>query len=294
MTSNELIEAVKKENPDAIGLSGLLVKSAQQMVLTAQDLKQQKISLPILVGGAALTRKFTNTRIAPEYDGLVLYAKDAMNGLEIANRLAKKEERGKLAEEVKAAQEKRELVNETKKQEVKSTFVIPERSDISEAPVFKPNDLTPHILRDYELSHLEPYINMQMLLGRHLGLQGKVSRLLTEGDKRAIALKEKVDQFLLEAKKNKMIKAHGMYQFFPAQAEGNDVIIYDPTDQKKILQRFRFPRQNHKPFLCLADYLRPVSSGEMDYVAFWPLQQDKVLEIWQSKRNVMEIICIVI
>ncbi|MDF2718939.1 MAG: 5-methyltetrahydrofolate--homocysteine methyltransferase, partial [Paenibacillus sp.] len=79
----QLIEAYRREKPDAIGLSGLLVKSAQQMVVTAQDLKAAGIEVPILVGGAALTRKFTKTRIAPEYDGVVLYAKDAMDGLDI-------------------------------------------------------------------------------------------------------------------------------------------------------------------------------------------------------------------
>ena len=77
-----------REKADAIGLSGLLVKSAQQMVITAQDLRTAGIDVPILVGGAALTRKFTKNRIGPEYEGLVLYAKDAMDGLDIANRLS--------------------------------------------------------------------------------------------------------------------------------------------------------------------------------------------------------------
>ena len=68
-------------------MSGLLVKSAQQMVLTAQDLKQAGIDTPILVGGAALSRKFTDFKISPEYDGAVLYSKDAMDGLAVANAL---------------------------------------------------------------------------------------------------------------------------------------------------------------------------------------------------------------
>ena len=89
----QLIEACRREKPDAIGLSGLLVKSAQQMVVTAQDLKAAGIEVPILVGGAALTRKFTETKIAPEYSGIVLYAKDAMQGLELANRLMDVDER---------------------------------------------------------------------------------------------------------------------------------------------------------------------------------------------------------
>ncbi|MBI1848062.1 MAG: homocysteine S-methyltransferase family protein, partial [Candidatus Rokubacteria bacterium] len=82
-----LIAACAEHKPDAIGLSGLLVKSAQQMVLTAQDLRSAGIEIPLFVGGAALTRKFTATRIAPEHAGLTLYAKDAMDGLDLANRL---------------------------------------------------------------------------------------------------------------------------------------------------------------------------------------------------------------
>src|SRR5262249_18470050 len=83
----ELIKAYQTHQPDAIGLSGLLVKSAQMMVVTAQDLKSAGVSCPILVGGAALSKRFTRLKIAPQYEGLVAYAKDAMTGLDLANQL---------------------------------------------------------------------------------------------------------------------------------------------------------------------------------------------------------------
>ncbi|WP_413380445.1 methionine synthase [Alkalihalobacillus sp. 1P02AB] len=268
VTSNEIIEAVKKEKPDAVGLSGLLVKSAQQMVLTAQDLRQQEISVPILVGGAALTRKFTDTKIAAEYDGLVLYAKDAMNGLELANRLVKPGEQEILATELKEVRAKKEEVRKRKPVAV-AVAERPIRSEVSQTtPIFKPNDLEPHILRDYKLSHIEPYINMQMLLGRHLGLQGKVSRLLEEQDERALQLKEKVDDFLFRAKRDQLLQLNAVYRFFPAQSDGDDILIYDDPIERNVIERFSFPRQQQKPYLCLADYLRPVSSGELDYVGF--------------------------
>jgi len=76
-----------EHSPDAIGLSGLLVKSAQQMVTTAGDLRDAGISVPLLVGGAALSERFTRTRIAPAYGQGVCYAKDAMTGLDLMNRL---------------------------------------------------------------------------------------------------------------------------------------------------------------------------------------------------------------
>ena len=89
----ELIKAYAQHKPDAIGLSGLLVKSAQQMVITASDLKDAGIMVPLLVGGAALSEKFTQTKIAPSYGEAVFYAKDAMTGLRLMNELMDPETR---------------------------------------------------------------------------------------------------------------------------------------------------------------------------------------------------------
>jgi 5-methyltetrahydrofolate--homocysteine methyltransferase len=90
---HDLIDAIQHHQPDIVGLSGLLVKSAQQMVVTAHEVSQTESQPPILVGGAALTRSFTRLRIAPEYSGLVAYANDAMQGLELAGRILSSEER---------------------------------------------------------------------------------------------------------------------------------------------------------------------------------------------------------
>ncbi|KQL51814.1 MULTISPECIES: methionine synthase [Bacillaceae] len=268
VTSNELIDAIKKEQPTAIGLSGLLVKSAQQMVLTAQDLKSQDISIPVLVGGAALTRKFVDTRIAPEYEGLVIYAKDAMNGLELANRITTDEKRERLALELNEQRQlKKDYVAKRIKKEVVQSSEPIQSSIKHTHPVVKPADLEPHIIKQYNIEHIFPYVNMQMLLGRHLGVQGKVEKLLAEGHEKTVELKEKVDALFSDANQLKTLQANAMYQFFPAQSDGNDLIIYDPMNPTTELERFSFPRQQVKPFLCLADFVRPVG-GEMDYVGF--------------------------
>ncbi|PAQ15565.1 methionine synthase [Bacillaceae bacterium SAOS 7] len=267
VTPSELIEAIKKENPDMVGLSGLLVKSAQQMVLTAQDMKAASIDVPILVGGAALSRRFTETKISPEYTGPVLYAKDAMDGLSIASRLQNEEEKSQLLNELAEKQEKRkeiEAYRETAKPAV-AVLNKPVKTVRQDAPVWTPRDLRKHIQRDYPVAHLKPYINMQTLIGHHLGLKGKIEKLLTEKDERAILLKETVDGFLQDG----LLKTASVYQFFPAQSDGDDVIIYDPADAKTEIERFTFPRQQKEPFLCLADYLKPVDSGEIDYVGLF-------------------------
>ncbi|OPA74665.1 methionine synthase [Paenibacillus selenitireducens] len=262
----QIIDAYRREKPDAIGLSGLLVKSAQQMVLTAQDLRNAQIDVPIMVGGAALTRKFTKTRILPEYNGLVLYAKDAMDGLDLANKLMNPEQRQIMVQETEAMKENAGVEEEKKPLPQLSRAV---RSNIDpNAPVFTPPDLDRHILRDYPLGHIIPYINMQMLLGHHLGLRGSVEQLLAENNDKAVELKATVDQILQQAIQDGIIKAQGMYRFFPAQSSGNDIIIYDPMDTTKVLHTFTFPRQQVEPYLCLADYLKSVESGVMDYVGF--------------------------
>ncbi|WP_017436522.1 methionine synthase [Saccharococcus caldoxylosilyticus] len=260
----QLIEAVQAEKPDIIGLSGLLVKSAQQMVVTAQDLRQAGISTPILVGGAALTRKFTENKIAPEYDGIVLYAKDAMEGLALANQLQQNE-----IEYTKT--EKREVAREQA-----APAVMTAKSNVStDVPVFVPTDLERHILKEIPLSHIIPYVNWQMVLGHHLGLKGKVKRLLEEKDEKALMLKGVVDELLEEAKQHGWITPAAVYQFFPAQSDGNRIYIYSPEDKKTVIETFEFPRQPRAPYLCLADYLKSIDSGQIDYVGFFAVTAGK-------------------
>ncbi|MEK3920493.1 methionine synthase [Paenibacillus sp. FSL K6-2393] len=262
-----IIEAYREEKVDAIGLSGLLVKSAQQMILTAQDLRTAGIDVPIMVGGAALTRKFTKNRIRPEYNGMVVYAKDAMDGLDLANKLMNPVSREAMQLEMEA--EKEADASGAVAVQTLPELTRVERSDIAvDHPVLVPPDLERHTMRNYPLSHILPYVNMQMLLGHHLGLRGSVEQLLASGDKKATDLKAVVDDIMQEAVRDGIIQAHAMYRFFPAQSSGNSIIIYDPKDTSNILHTFTFPRQKVEPFLCLSDFLKPVESGQIDYVGF--------------------------
>lgn len=261
VTPAELIEAIRREKPDFVGLSGLLVKSAQQMVLTAQDFKEADIDIPIMVGGAALSRRFTETKIAPNYDGPVIYSKDAMEGLGVANRLVNPTERVKLEEELKASIEKRLDTDSKRSQQPVAVVEKPVRT-VTDAAVFVPKDLVRHVKRDYAVSHLYPYVNMRTLIGHHLGFKANVEKALAEGQERAIQLKELVDSYL----NDQTLKPSGMYQFFKAQADGDDVVVY-AEDGLTEIERFTFPRQEKAPYLCLADFLKTKESGEMDYIA---------------------------
>ena len=280
----ELVETIKREKPDMVGLSGLLVKSAQQMVITAHDMKQAGINVPILVGGAALSRKFTDTKISKEYDGLVLYAKDAMVGLSLANQLQDPTEYEKL---VQAKIEKETAAPLPAYERPSSSVAVKVRKKINtDAPVFVPQDTKRHLLKSYSLSHVEPYINKQTLIGHHLGLKGKLANLLKEGDEKAIKLNDMVNGLMQDATQNGWITPSAVYQFFPAQSDGDTVLIYDPENPGKIIETFEFPRQDSDPYLCLADFLKPVSSGQMDYISFFAVTAGKgVRQIAEKLKN---------
>src|SRR5713226_4221407 len=256
----DLIAAYHSHKPDAIGLSGLLVKSAQQMVVTAQDLRAAGIEVPLFVGGAALTRKFTATRIAREYTGLTLYAKDAMDGLDLANRLFSATTREALVDRLRAEQEAlRAGADAADAAPARAPAVGPSRSAVSRTvPVPTPPDLALHVLRDVPLTHVFPYLNLQMLLGKHLGVKGSVARLLEQRDPKVLEINQVVEDLERLAVEQRIIRASGLYRFYEACSAGDDLLLMDGGRE---IVRFRFPRQPAGERLCLSDYVREQGSG---------------------------------
>ncbi|WP_433959643.1 methionine synthase [Cytobacillus horneckiae] len=266
VSSADLIQAIQNEKPDIVGLSGLLVKSAQQMALTAKDMKDANISIPILVGGAALSRKFTNTKIAQNYDGLVLYAKDAMTGLSLANELKSPERYDLLVAE---QQERRQLLIQRQDEGsvVVKTKAYQQVKTIRKAKVFVPKDLTKHVITNLSFSHIQPYINKTMLM-HHLGVKGKKEGI----DEKRLKVEHLIDDLIEQSIINNWITPAAVYQFFPAKADGDFVSILHPQDYNNIIEKFQFPRQQNGQSLCLADYLH---EDTIDYVGFFAVTAGK-------------------
>jgi 5-methyltetrahydrofolate--homocysteine methyltransferase len=260
----ELIAAYHAHKPDAFGLSGLLVKSAQQMVVTAQDLRAAGIDVPLFVGGAALTKKFTATRIAAEYGGLTLYARDAMDGLDLANRLFSAVTREALVERVRREQAALAAGGEPTGAPAAAAAAPTARSRFERVSVPVPPDVERHVLRDVPLAHIYPYLNLQALYGKHLGLRGVVERLLAAGDPKALELHEIVERLQRDAMAEGLLHAHGVYRWYRARAAGDAVRLVDPSGAE--VARFEFPRQAAGERLCLADYVRDDAD---DYVALF-------------------------
>jgi 5-methyltetrahydrofolate--homocysteine methyltransferase len=267
----DLIKGFREHKPDAIGLSGLLVKSAQQMVITASDLREAGITVPLLVGGAALSDKFTRSKIAPQYSNAVCYAKDAMTGLRLMNELSDPASRDATIEKhlhtasvaVLEAEPPKPLVDPG---EERSPRV---RADLPIQPVAY---LDRKVRAVPDLAEIWSYINPYMLYGRHLGFRGSFEKALAARDARALELAEAVD--IVKRECQSYMKIAAVWQFFEAERRGNSIALFEPSGGSPI-HTFHFQRQREKEKLCLSDYILPSEKGERDHLALFVVTAGK-------------------
>ncbi len=245
----EIIRASLEHAPDAVGLSGLLVKSAQQMVATAADLCEAGIGVPLMVGGAALSEKFTRSRIAPAYKAPTLYARDAMTGLRLMNQLMDPAARQALAQANTAQSEARAeepagppvSAGERRSARVRTDIPIPPAPYLDRRLCDVPR-----------LEEVWSYINPYMLYGRHMGFKGNFEKLLAEGDTKALELHRRIEEVKREAAG--FMKARAVWQFFEAERAGNSIRLFAPRGESPI-HTFRFGRQPRPDGLSLSDYV---------------------------------------
>ncbi len=250
-----LVEAYREHQPDLIGLSGLLVKSAQQMVTTAKDLTERGVTPPLLVGGAALSQKFTDTRIGPAYGGLAVYAQDAMRGLALADRILSGDgERRALASEAEARRRAAAAAAEAAETENPLAAPAVRSETVALVEPLPPPDTEEHVFTELDLEEIWKYINPHMLYAKHLGLRGSYRRLKEAGDPKLAELERVVER----VKSSGWIRARAMYRFFEARSEGNTLTLERKRDA---LASFTFPRQVAGERLSLADFVRPSSNG---------------------------------
>ncbi len=268
VASDQLIAGFREHKPDAIGLSGLLVKSAQQMVLTATDFREAGIHVPILVGGAALSEKFTVNKIAPAYGEAVCYAKDAMTGLRLMNQLMDPAEReGLLAANTNTVPGAFAEVVEIPE----PVAISHERSNKVRLDI--PIPTVPYLdrrVRDVPqlagTTGVWSYINPYMLYGRHLGYKGNFEKNLAAGEQKAIELNELVESLKKDAAA--YLKPKAVWQFFEAERDGNSIHLFAPGAASP-LHTFDFGRQPRPNGLCLSDYILPPADGKRDHLALF-------------------------
>ncbi|MGA8026694.1 MAG: methionine synthase [Bryobacteraceae bacterium] len=260
----DLIRAYQKYHPDAIGLSGLLVKSAHQMVTTAGDLKDSGIDVPLLVGGAALSEKFTKTKIAPSYSAPTFYAKDAMTGLRLMNEIMDPALRDQVLSQhifrdvpAEAAPLEQAAIpsGEVRSPKVHTNIPIPSAPYLDRKVRLVPN-----------LAEVWSYINPFMLYGRHLGFKGNFEKLLADRDPKALELFHNLEDVKRDAAT--FMKARAVWQFFEVERDGNNLHLFAPGGDSPI-ESFHFGRQAKSDGLCLSDYALDPQDGARDHIALF-------------------------
>jgi 5-methyltetrahydrofolate--homocysteine methyltransferase len=274
---NTILEKAAEVEADAIGLSALLVSTSKQMPLAVKELDRRGMKIPVLIGGAAINRRFGRRAMfveeEREYDAGVFYCKDAFEGLETMDKLQDSSAREDfITKNLEAARADIFLKTQVGK-DVTRGDEAGQRSDVaSNNPVPTPPFWGARVLRDIPVDEIFDLLDLDELYRLQWGARGS-------GEQYQKTVKEEFEPTLerlkQDAKKNGWITPQAVYGYFPAQSKGNDVIIYDPAAYSsdggslREIARFHFPRMVGRERLCLADYIRGTDTDQVDVV---PLQ----------------------
>jgi len=266
-----IIHSAQEHKADAIGLSGLLVKSTLEMKYVIQELERQKLEFPVICGGAALTRKYVEDDLRREYSNSVFYGEDAFAGLHVMEDLAaddgKREARLQDGKTVKEYAKAAAVDEEIGPVFSERSAVVTDAPNIPEPPFWGVR-----VVKDYDLREIFHYINDTALFKNQWQLktasQEDYARLVEEKYR---PIKKKLEEDVIAAG---WFEPKVVYGYFPAQGDGNDVVVYSvPSSQFPVLSekqnlrellRFTFPRQKEGRRLCISDFFAAPSSGKMD------------------------------
>ncbi|MET0511444.1 MAG: vitamin B12 dependent-methionine synthase activation domain-containing protein, partial [Thermoleophilaceae bacterium] len=270
---DQIINAAIEQRADAIGLSALLVSTSKQMPLCIGELHQRGLEFPVLIGGAAINRDFGRRALYPlgkesdeVYEPGVFYCKDAFVGLDTVDTLVDAEARGALVERIREeARELRErpVAEDTGPPTTDDTVRSAVRTDnpVPEPPFWGAREV------DVDLDRVYPYLDRHVLFKLHWGGRGKKGeewRQIVEGHGDDEGFAPKLERMWRE---QDYLRPRAKLGYFPCNADGNELVVFDPEDPSRELERLSFPRQPQHDRICMADFFRPLDSGERDVVA---------------------------
>ncbi len=261
-----IIHAWQEKHADAIGLSGLLVKSVGVMRDNLLALNERELAPPVILGGAALTRRYVEHDLKPLYRGRVFYAKDAFAGLDLMARICAGEPADRAAPVVEAAS----TPAAAPASDATPALVepVPARSAVAtDVPVPEPPFWGRRVIERIPLKAVLAYINETMLF--QVQWQFKRKGRSNEEFQQYLAAEVRpiYRDLVARCEQEEILQPRAVYGYWPCQSEGDTLYVYDPEQRDLVVARFELPRQKKKPFWCLADFWRPKSSGEHDVIA---------------------------
>ena len=272
---NDMVAAVEEFKADAIGMSGLLVKSTLIMRDNLDELNRRGLShIPVILGGAALTRTYVERDLRQVYDGRLFYGKDAFEGLRTMDRLVELSRSGEDDPDFGTVVGGRDLG--PRRSELRKLAAaearergeeLPARSPevVTDNPVFVPPFVGSRVAKGMSVDDVATYLNETALFRNQWGFR-------PESGEDDPSFKERVRRLLREqlatAKAEQLLVPQVAWGHFAANADGDELVIFKDDSRSSELMRFSFPRQTEEPWLCISDFFRSVASGEPDWASF--------------------------
>ncbi|WP_346856288.1 methionine synthase [uncultured Draconibacterium sp.] len=289
--TEKILDEAIKNNVDVIGLSGLITPSLEIMVDIAKEMERRNLDIPVLIGGATTSKIHTAVKIEPEYSNAVIHVKDASLAVNVVSNLIAKNE--KYMESVKA--DYAQIRDFQGKRKAKEYLTLEEarknkyKIDWNNTPIYKPNFVGVKHLIDFPLEELRNYIDWTFFFITW-GLKGTYPAIFADqkqGDA-AQKLYKEANEFLDEIIENKMLQANASLGIWPANSDGDDVVLYEDESRKKELGRFYHIRQQEKKKegvanFGLADFVAPKESGKIDYCGGFATTAGIGIEKWTKK-----------
>ncbi len=263
---NEMAEKVSETGAHAVGMSGLLVKSTLIMRDNLAELNDRGLAdTPVLLGGAALTRTYVEKDLREVYKGRLFYGKDAFEGLRVMDRLMEIH-RGDDDPEFGRVPTGRDLPKRSDVVPVDPAS-LPERSaDVAtDNPVFTPPFLGSRVMKGISIDEVAEYINETALFRNQWQFRPDKGEADADFKDR---IRSTLRTQLSAAKAANLLTPQVVYGYFPANGDGNDLVIWTDESRSTERMRFSYPRQSKEPYMCIADFFRPASGPEVDYAAF--------------------------
>jgi 5-methyltetrahydrofolate--homocysteine methyltransferase len=260
-----IITRAVEEKATAIGLSALLVSTSKQMPLIVNEMHRRGHKVPILIGGAAINRRFGRRILFAEdgnaYEPGVFYCKDAFEGLDTMDALIDPNRKPAMLEQLR---KDADMEMGRASQTPDHRKIEGARSDIVPAPIALPAKFGQRIVKDMPLEMVLKHLNINELYRLSWGAKNTHG---AEWDKMKKDFDARLAKMTKEALKDGWLKPQAVYGYFACQADGDDLIIYENAENKKEIARFNFPRQPYDDHLALSDYYATVASGQIDVVA---------------------------
>lgn len=266
--ANTIIQAAVDYKADAIGLSALLVSTSKQMPLIVNELARRDLKYPVMIGGAAINRRFGRRILFLDdsndpYEPGVFYCKDAFEGLSVMDQIVNEDQRLSLLDQIVT-----EAYDEMGKiRPVRASAPVPDQSTVTPAlDIPEPPFWGARTISSIPLENVFPHLHKPELYRLSWGAKNTRGK---EWDKLQADFDERLAWMQKDAIRKQTLKPQAVYGYFPAQSDGNDLIIYNPqiwAERQETIEiaRFNFPRQPDGDYLCISDYFASVESGRID------------------------------